>query len=328
MSTALRKDPIERAISLAMLFASRRGTVAVSEIREALYSDSKNDAAFNKMFSRDKENLRNAGLDIKADGDYKYTLDEENTYCDSIELTRAQAAVIAIVGYGMADEPLFPLPVALRLALAKITSFVKQDTEDSAGAMRAYSSVAYLSEVQDQPRNVEALYHAHQERKKVAISYTNSSGDVSDRLLCPYGLFLLNGRWYAGGYDSKRDDVCIFSVSNISNLEVTDETFEVIDKFDIGELVELPFRYGDVSLTATVEIIIPASFALKASTLTRNKGTLDACEDGSLLWTIDYRDRDALCKFVIENQLAIGPRSIKERAYLTLCLQKVVSYYE
>jgi len=80
----------ERIVNLALFLASAHRPVSATEISLSVagYPRDQNEAAFNRMFERDKDDLRAAGLVITIDrsGDVEsYRFDPDATYADAVE---------------------------------------------------------------------------------------------------------------------------------------------------------------------------------------------------------------------------------------------------
>jgi predicted DNA-binding transcriptional regulator YafY len=69
------------------------------------------------------------------------------------------------------------------------------------------------------------LYHAINEARVIAFSYTSASGVCSDRQVEPINLYWERGIWYLEGYCLLRKALRVFRVSRISKLEVLESTF-------------------------------------------------------------------------------------------------------
>ena len=124
-------QPVERLINLAMYLAAARAPVTTAGIREEVagYPAGQDDTAFERMFERDKEDLRAAGLHIVSDAEGRNRLDTSSTFATGIPLTGAEAAAVRAVGLALLDDPAFPFAEELRFALAKIATAV--DTPDA-----------------------------------------------------------------------------------------------------------------------------------------------------------------------------------------------------
>lgn len=68
---------------------------------------------------------------------------------------------------------------------------------------------------------MRALADAMRDRKRVRFTYRGIYRDEkTERRIDPYGLFFQGGNWYVAGHDEDRDDLRVFRLSRLENLEV------------------------------------------------------------------------------------------------------------
>ncbi|MDR1412390.1 MAG: WYL domain-containing protein [Actinomycetes bacterium] len=330
-------SPLERALNLALTLAATTQPLPAERLRRELYPPRQSDEAFARMFSRDKELLRAAGLTITFhDEDSSYSLPREDTWAETIELERADAAALALAGFALLDEPLFPLPLALRLALLKLSRLLKVDSSPLLGYLPAASALAAGADAAPPTLLLpEVLWRAVRECTALNLSYTNAAGQSSHRRVCPYGLFLLRGRWYLVGADGASAQQRVFAVPRISAVEILNERFQPPANFDVRRWVALPFQIGEEQTgaeqmmngqnkDALTTIVIPPELADHALTLTRAEGKLSPRADEGLNWQVNYRNLDELLYFVTNEGLRFAPCATKENRALHKGLEAVV----
>jgi len=69
-------------------------------------------------------------------------------------------------------------------------------------------------------------------RQPLAIIYTDRKARTTERILQPYGVVALQGRWYAAGLDSRSGAVRSFRLDRVTRVAILDGQFEVPDGFD------------------------------------------------------------------------------------------------
>jgi predicted DNA-binding transcriptional regulator YafY len=75
-------------------------------------------------------------------------------------------------------------------------------------------------------------------RRPLAITYRDQRDRVTERVLEPYGVVALRGRWYATGLDSRSGQVRSFRLDRVSHAAAGDGQFAVPDGFDpAGQVV-------------------------------------------------------------------------------------------
>lgn len=291
-------DAVERLVNLAFYLADAAEPVGVARIRAEVsgYGDDQDDAAFARMFERDKELLREAGFAFDADERGAYRLDRDATFATSIDLTAEESAALRAAGTAMAGDPSFPFADELRLALAKL----------GGGPAGDISAEAHLAD-EDPERQadvVAVLSAAASARKLVAFGYTNSYGAIAIREIEPYGLFVHDGRWYAVGRDTARDDVRTYAVARMADVAANPgrpkaPDFERPAGFDVRAFVSLPFQYGPAEAQFEATVRFDAAAAWRANALAGSDSALADDGDG-VLWRVPARSAERLARAAIE----------------------------
>lgn len=319
---------VERIVNLALFLANAREPVTAERIRTEVwgYPEGQDDAAFLRMFERDKKDLVRMGLSVTSDSEGNYLLDRSGSFATAIELDPAQAAAIRVAAEAMLADPSFPFADDLRLAVAKIAA------ELGSGALGASMARLADEEPKRQGAAVAILSGAAEMRKRVSTGYTNSLGTSAPHEIEPYGLFLHDGRWYLVGRDVSKDQTRTYAVARMSeptanaNKPETPD-FEPPKRFDIARYVRLPFQFGtDEPLTATLRF--DPQVAWRAERLAGGRGTLTSLPDGSVEWRIETTSASGLLRFVIQHGPGIHveqPSELTEQ--LASGMRKVVALH-
>ncbi len=296
-------DAVERLLNLALYLADAREPVTAERIRADVngYPSDQDTAAFLRMFERDKEQLRAAGFLFTGDESGAYALDRAGTFAAPVDLTAKETAAVRTTASAMLSDPSFPYADDLRLALAKISSGVDTDAVPAAARL-ADEDPARQGSV------VAALSSAATRGKRARFEYTNSYGTSAPHEIEPYGLFLHDGRWYAVGRDTARDETRTYAVARIEGLAVetarpATPDFERPADFDVRSFVRLPFQYGPASEQFDAEVRFDASVAWRAESLAAGQGSLTEAGDGTgdVLWQVRAASLSRLLRFAIEN---------------------------
>jgi len=93
------------------------------------------------------------------------------------------------------------------------------------------------------PQGTENLYgllHAIKNRFKIKFTYQKFwKEELSQRLVEPYALKEFKNRWYIMVKDSKDNDIKSFALDRLTNLEITNQTYQYPDNYSI----EQSYRY-------------------------------------------------------------------------------------
>lgn len=302
-------DPMERLVNLAFFFDKAGGSpVTAEQIRAEVagYPLDQDTAAFLRMFERDKDDLRRAGLAIAADPDGTYRLDVKSTFATEVQLAPEEAAALRAVGLAMLEDPAFPFAEDLRFSLAKIATAL--DSGDTPVVARTADE-----RPSEQGQAVAALDAAVATRKRVEFDYTNSLGEYKHHEVEPFGLFARDGRWYLVGRDVELDRQRVYALARLQDLAVNPKRpkspdFDAPAGFDVASFVGLPFQYSP-SPVVEVTLRFEPEHAWRARLLTAGKGRLEEASDGSALWKVDARDLDRLARWIVESGPGVVPVS-------------------
>ena len=292
-------DALERLVNLAMYLASAPAPVDAEAVRANVdgYPKDQEEAAFRRMFERDKDDLRAAGFVIVSRAENTYNLDAAATFASQVELTASEAATIRAVGSAFLGDESFPFSDDLRLALAKLAEDITSDETPA---------LSCLAEEQPSKQGawVALLDGAISARKRVEFDYVNSAGEGKHHCVEPFGLFVRDGRWYVAGRDCDLDQVRVYTVARMDAIDINatkpkTPDFDRPADFDIRTFIALPFQYGPESFEAC--IAFDPSQAWRAPALTAGIGATETAADGSLVWCVVARDRDRLMRWIVEH---------------------------
>lgn len=322
------QDAAERLVNLALLLASSHEYVTAEQCRSAGlgYPEGQDTAAFLRMFERDKEALRAAGLVIGVSldsdsGSEGYRLDPEATFARPVDLAPGELSALRAVAASLADDHAFPFRDDLALALGRL------------GAHGDEGPLATTQLVGDGPgahvKHVRELAEAVQARKAASFDYISSGGVQRRRHVDPYGLFFREGQWYVTGRDTEADAMRTYAIERLTDLEVNEARprtpdFERPEGFDVRQQERLPFQYGESSFE--VRLRFEPQVAWRAERLARGHGRIDSLGDGSALWTVDAADLTRLASWIVDEGPglhAVDPPELLQR--LSDGLRRVVA---
>ncbi len=208
MSTAAKT---ERLMKLLIMLLVQRHFVAKDKIRAILYPDATTDA-FEKMFERDKEELRSLGVPVEV-GHMDAYFDDEPGYrirpdafaLPEIDLAPDEAAVVGLATRVWEHQ---------RLARAT-TEAVRKLTAAGIDIDLTALDIAQPRLVADEPA-FDVFLEALTERCAVEFDYWRSgSARPALRHLQPWGVTRYAGRWYVLGLDTDRDAERVFRLSRV-----------------------------------------------------------------------------------------------------------------
>jgi len=329
-TSGMAARPADAIVNLARFSASAHRAVSATEIASSVagYPAGQSDAAFNRMFERDKDDLRQAGLVITIDrsGEVeRYRFDPDATFAETVELSHVEAMELRAAAAAMLGDASFPYTEDLRRAVAKIVAVAGTAVGSSSGIAPSLSAD---ETPQEQGALVAELTAAIASRKRARFGYTGAEGRRSRREVEPWGLFAKDGRWYLVASDPEAGGVRVFAVSRMEDLEVEQARpktpdFEPPEGFDVASYMLMPFQYGPKTAEATLRF--SGSAARRAVALASGQGRLTSAGDGTVLWRVPVADLRLLRRLVVANGPgieAVSPVELQEA--LTAGLREVI----
>jgi proteasome accessory factor B len=228
----------ERLMNLLITLLVSRGYVTKQKLREVIpdYKAAATEDAFEKMFERDKDDLRALGIPIEIGG-YDPLFDDASGYRinrDAFELPEITLAPdeAAVLGLAARVWQQAGLAAATSDALLKLKAAgVELDRE--------MLDVAQPQVSPDEPV-FEPFWEAVSTRRTVRFGYRKAGAATSEqRLLEPWGIVSYRSRWYVVGHDVERDAPRLFRMSRVTgDVELVDEpgSFDVPEGTDIRAL--------------------------------------------------------------------------------------------
>jgi proteasome accessory factor B len=209
----MARDKTERLLNLTFMLLATSRYLSKEEIRQAIhpYQQAPSDSAFERMFERDKEELRALGLELETGShdpffgdEVGYRIRRDVAELPEIELTPQEAAVVGVAANvwqheGLAGETSRAL-VKLKAAGLEIDPSVMSLPEQRLSA--------------EEPA-FDAMLEAATSRTPVAFTYQRPGQDASERHVQPWGVLSWHDRWYVGGFDVDRGEPRVFRLSRV-----------------------------------------------------------------------------------------------------------------
>ncbi len=205
---------IERLLNLVICLLYTRMPLSKAKIRDAVpqYGNTASDEAFDRMFERDKDELRQLGvplvtepLDAFFDDEPGYRIDRREYALPEITFAPDELAVLGLASRAWAQASLAG-PAAQALRKLKAAGVERDD--------------ASLIGLEPRVRTVEPAFedakNAVLERIPVRFSYrAGGSGEANTRHVQPWGIASWHGRWYLTAFDADRGAPRVFRLGRI-----------------------------------------------------------------------------------------------------------------
>jgi proteasome accessory factor B len=199
-------DKAERLINLTMALLASRRFLSKNEIYSIVSGYSGSAETKERMFERDKNDLRDLGLEIEVGTDDPLFDDEPGYRIDahrySFDLGDLDGPDLALLSLAAAHWQNSLLSKSGQSAIRKLESISPaSDTE-------LLVLPLYNAEVPE--GHFEVIWKAITNRKRITFTYTSMRESV--RSVEPYGLTLNKGFWYLVGMDRSVDEVRHFKL--------------------------------------------------------------------------------------------------------------------
>ncbi|TQN31776.1 proteasome accessory factor B/proteasome accessory factor C [Haloactinospora alba] len=213
----MSRKKTERQINLVICLLATRRFLTAREIRATVagYTSSagtsaEDDAAFKRMFERDKKELRDSGIPIETgnadiwSGDEGYRISRSAYELPAIELRADEAAVLGLAARAWRDAALGGMSANALLKLR--AAGVPVDSETAPGVTPVVGT--------DEPAFL-AVWRALRDRRPVSFAYRKPGAEATRRHVEPWGVVNRNGHWYMAGYDRDRQARRVFRLGRI-----------------------------------------------------------------------------------------------------------------
>lgn len=290
----------QRRLNLMLALSATRRRLTREEIRARVDGYDKPDpratpaereranVAFQRMFERDKDELRRMGLPLKTitdpvdQGDLGYRIDGDLAMPD-IDLSVHDAAILALAveywqGASLAGDA--------RVGFAKVMSAIERGDSDEL----PYGGMSTTAGLDATATLAEAIV----DRQTVRFEYASASSETAKRTVQPWRIVMRAGVEYLIGWDTDRAAQRTYRLGRIVGRVRTigdPDTFERPETFSLGDLDE-----SGPAVTALIGLRPESGDAL------RRRSEPAGERDGWELIKVPYRHEDLLRAEVLSLQ--------------------------
>lgn len=301
-------DPAERLLDLVIALTHAERRMTKSQIRAQVngYDRTSSPEAFERMFERDKDTLRELGVPLVTDtdaahaDDIGYRIDLDGYELPPIDLTPAEVGVLSLAAQLWSDASLAG-PASRGLTKLRAVGPAPEPDATAGLTLRLRAPEAAFESV------LEALTR----RSAVAFTYrAASTGEVRRRIVEPWRLVNQRRAWYLIGLDRDRAAPRAFRLSRIEGRVRTTGAPGVVvvpEAFDAGSV--LAGAAGERG-TARLALLPDRGAALRA----RANGPTAHRADRDVL-EVPYDDVETLADEIAgyaEAVVVLGPEPLRE----------------
>ena len=285
----------ERLLNLVLVLLYARRPLSKSQVRQLVpqYGTSASTEAFERMFERDKDELRELGIplvteDIDAlwEDEPGYRIHQRDYALPDIEFEPDELAVLGLASRTWAQASLAgPAAQALRKLRA---AGVERDTDALIG-------------IEPRLRTTEPAFDAVKDavvrRLPVRFEYRRpEAAEGTERHVQPWSLVSWHGRWYLNAFDTDRGAPRVFRLSRIGGAVRADGragSFEVPDDHEPRSMARTLAAPSTQPSPAVLRVRQGSGHALR-----RRARTVGDVDDTWSLVDLDYADLDAFAEEV------------------------------
>jgi proteasome accessory factor B len=306
--TVSRKS--ERLVSLTIALLATKRFLTKNEIFDSIEGYEGEADAKERMFERDKEDLRNLGITIEV-GSFDPLFEDEAGYriraddyqLEISDLTPTQLGLLSLASTAWQDSVLDGTSLS---ALVKLKSLGVESDLD--GIPKITPRLVAVDP------NVARIIDAVSHRQVISFAYIQEDLKEQIRAIEPYGTGTKNGHWYVAGRDLDKDDLRVFRLDRILgeiSYQGKNSSYSIPAEFRMQSLLQSKAKLEK----ATLEIRRGKAHTL----LARAENIVD--HDEWIRITLSYSEVDELVRDVLwhlDDVKILEPQIARERVIQAL----------
>ena len=235
MRTVSRKS--ERLINLTIALLATKRFITKSEILKTVEGYEGSPESKDRMFERDKDDLRSLGIEIEVgtfdplfNDEAGYRIKQERYQLDLGDVTPLEISLLSLAAQAWQGAS---LDDAAQRALVKLSSLGIAIDEANLP-----HSVPFLS---DEGLDIPKITRAIAEHQILEFTYRNYDLSLESRRVVPIGLSTRSGYWYLAGVDQSIEEVRTFRLDRVNGtftVKKGPKKFETPENFDSESLFE------------------------------------------------------------------------------------------
>ena len=232
-----RKDKAERLVNLTMALLETRRPLGKEEIFANVAGYSGTPEAMERMFERDKDDLRDLNIEILVEAKDKY-FDDEVGYR------------IAKVNFEMPttdfnSSEIYWLSVAANIWRGAALENLAQDAlfkiQSTNAEYLPLEPLASMPIIQTSEPIFFALWSSINQKEFISFQYKGIDGVIAKREVAPYSLVSRRGHWYLIAKESSTNEFKRFRLSRFQSqpeIVSADNAFEISADYDVNDYIK------------------------------------------------------------------------------------------
>lgn len=297
-----------RQLNLIIMLVQSSVPVTFKKIKQNIeaYQQSNSESA-RKMFERDKNELRELGIQISKVEQCKYYIDKNLFYLPEINLNGEElytlSLIISLILKSRTDLP-FSNQLSTALSKIEISNRINEENEIS-----DYTFILnqFMGNESDH-KNIKTVLNAIIRRQRLRIKYSPAQPDdynsESIRQVDPLGLICRMGIFYLIGYCHKRKGIRIFNTHRIEEVKRKtiyeyEKPFFIPHTFRLSDYTNLqPWELGN-EFPYQATLVFKKDIAWYIQKKYSNDCNMKTLKNGNLKMTINVQNTHGLIEFVL-----------------------------
>jgi proteasome accessory factor B len=235
--TVSRKS--ERLVNLTIALLATKRWLTKSQIFTSVDGYEGEPDAMERMFERDKDDLRNLGITIEVgtfdplfEDEVGYRIRPESYQTDISDISPRELSLISLATQAWKGAVLNSAALS---ALVKLKSLGIDSDLDS---IPAIAPSVHISDT-----NFLTIINAIAQRQVISFSYLNSEFQAQSRVMEPFGAGTKSGFWYVAGRDLDRDAVRLFRLDRFDSevrIQGKAAAYEIPESFKMSSALAHP----------------------------------------------------------------------------------------
>jgi proteasome accessory factor B len=296
----------ERLVNLTIALLATKRYITKSEIFRTVDGYEGTAESKERMFERDKDDLRNLGIEIEV-GSFDPLFEDEAGYRikpDSyqFQLGDVNSQEISLLSLAAEAWKGAALDGSALTALRKLHAIGIESDIESIPDLAPHANIS--------DKNLQIAITAITSRQKISFKYLSEELTEQERKIAPYAVTSRYGHWYLYGRDLEKSSIRSFRLDRISS-DITPDgkagSFEVSEDFNLTN----QSRNSDEVITGLLYLRTGRAIALRSRSKPSENKSLIAGWD---LVELNYRDQERFIEEVLwyaDDAVVLEPENVR-----------------
>lgn len=212
----------ERLVNLVIALLATKKYLTKAQIFKAVAGYEGSQEAMDRMFERDKEELRSLGIQIEMksidplfDDEIGYRIIPERYRFDLGPLSTEEVTILALAAQAWKESALKDVARATSIRL------------ESLGIVSDFSELSLVPTIHNVPENLTAILEAIDMKRSIEFKYLNQNDKSEVKKVAPYGIYSQRQKWYLYAADMEKKELRSYRLDRIEGeIKRTSKNFQ------------------------------------------------------------------------------------------------------